>query len=71
MALIGVAFLVAAPLVYVALHQWLNDFAYSVDVSLPMIVLAGCVVTLIGALTVSYHALQAARSNPVDALQYD
>lgn len=71
LALIGVAFLVAAPLVYVALHEWLNDFAYSVGVSLPMIVLAGCVVTLIGALTVSYHALQAARSNPVTSLQCD
>ena len=63
----GLAFLIAAPLAYLAMRQWLNQFAYAVDVGLGTLLLVG-----LGALvTVSYQAVKAALADPVEALRYE
>lgn len=67
--LVGVAILIATPLAWWAGNSWLADFAYRIDVSLWIFVLAGIAAALIASVTVSYHAIRAAIANPVDSLR--
>ena len=63
-----IANLVAWPIAYYALNQWLQDFAYRINIGLSTFVLGGILTLVIALLTVSYQVTRAARSNPVDAL---
>lgn len=69
--LVGFAFLVAAPLAYVAMHRWLHEFAYRVDISWPLFLYAGLTALGVALVTVSYQALRAALADPVKSLRYE
>ena len=69
--LIVIAFVMAAPLAYVAAHRWLEDFAYRIDPSARLFVLAGLAGLVIALLTMSYQALKAALANPVKSLRHE
>ena len=69
--LIAVAFVVGAPLAYVAMNQWLLGFADRVALSWPIFLTAGLAALGIAWLTVGYHALKAALADPVTALRYE
>ncbi|MEM1125140.1 MAG: ABC transporter permease [Bacteroidota bacterium] len=69
--LVGCAFLVAAPLAYVVLQRWLVDFAYRIDLGPLIFLVAGGLVLVIALLTVSYQALRAALTDPVQSLRYE
>jgi len=66
-----IAFLVACPLAYLAMNQWLDTFAYRIGIS-GWIFLGGRRTTLTNALaTVSYQAIRVALADPVKALRYE
>ncbi|MEO0331156.1 MAG: FtsX-like permease family protein, partial [Bacteroidota bacterium] len=67
--LVIIAFVVATPLAYWAMQQWLNDFAYRTNIGLSTFVLAGLLALLIALLTISYQSVRAALANPVDSLR--
>ncbi len=69
--LILIANLIAWPAAYYFMTNWLGNFAYKVPLnSLPFIL--GSLITLsIALLTISYHSIKAATSNPVKALRYE
>ena len=69
--LIAVAFVVGAPLAYVAMSQWLLGFADRVVLSWPIFLMAGLAALGIAWLTVGYHAVKAALADPVKALRYE
>ena len=69
--LIALAFVVAAPLAYFAMDRWLNDFAYRIEISWPIFLMAGLAALGIALLTVSYQAVRAALANPVESLRYE
>ena len=69
--LVLVAFVVAVPLAYFVLSRWLQNFAYHVDLSWPIFLIAGLSALLVALLTVSYQALKAALTNPVESLRYE
>jgi putative ABC transport system permease protein len=69
--LVAVAFVVAAPIAYWAVQQWLDGFAYRIDVGPWMFVGAGVLALSAALLTVSYQAVKAARIDPVNALRYE
>jgi len=71
LGLIGIAFLIAAPLAWYAINFWLHDFAYRVAVSWWIFVLAGGSAVLIALLTMSYQAIKAGLANPVRSLKAD
>ena len=60
---------VGVPLAYVAARQWLQDFAYHVDLGPTPFVLAATAALVVAGATVSYHALRAARTDPAWALR--
>jgi putative ABC transport system permease protein len=66
-----VAFVVAAPVGYLVMENWLENFAYQVNNSWVVYLVGGITALLIGTLTVSYQAYKAARKNPVDTLRYE
>ena len=69
--LVLLANLIAWPLAFLAMTEWLDTFAFHTKPEVSVFLLAGGVVLAVALLTVSYHALRAARSNPVEALQYE
>jgi len=68
-ALVGVAILMAVPLAYFGMQQWLQTFAYRIDVGLGTLVAAGAVALVIALLTVSTQTVRAARTDPAEALR--
>lgn len=69
--LIGVAFVIAAPVAYYLSGWWLQNFAFAVSPSVVTFILAGLAALFIALLTVSYKTYAAARSNPVKALRFE
>ena len=69
--LIGVAFVVAAPVAYFAMAQWLDKFVYHVEISWGIFLFAGLAALAISWLTVSYQSIRAALTDPVKALRYE
>ncbi len=69
MILIGVAFLIGVPVAVLVLRNWLESFAYHVDINPMYFVLAGAVTVGLVFLTVSYQALKLAFVNPVKMLR--
>jgi len=67
--LIVLAFVVAAPLAWLAMHSWLTNFAYRIDIGWGTFVIAASVSFLIAALTISYKTIAAAFANPVQSLR--
>ena len=69
--LILIAAMLAIPLAYVFMNDWLSDFSYRTSLGI-MIFLMGALGTLLIAwLTVGFQSLKAARRNPVDNLRYE
>jgi putative ABC transport system permease protein len=64
-----IAFILATPLSYIYMRQWLADFAYRIDMNIALFLIAGIVTFAIGALTVSYKSYSAALANPVKTLK--
>ncbi|MEO0330404.1 MAG: FtsX-like permease family protein, partial [Bacteroidota bacterium] len=69
LVLVLIAFVIATPIAWYALQQWLADFAYRTPMHWWTFALAGLVTTFIAMLTVSVQSVKAAISNPVDALR--
>jgi predicted permease len=69
--LIGIGFLVAAPLGWFVMNQYLEQFAYRINIG-PVVFLTGIGITiLIAMVTVGYKSFKAATLNPVDSLRYE
>ncbi len=71
MLLILVSFVVASPITYSLLTQWLEGFAYHIEINLLVFLTGGIVALAIALLTISYHTIKASRENPVKALRYE
>jgi putative ABC transport system permease protein len=67
--LIMLAFLIATPFGYWAVHRWLQHFAYRVDIHWWIFGFSGGLVLLIALATISAKAIMAARANPVESLR--
>jgi putative ABC transport system permease protein len=67
--LILVAFVFAAPLTWILMKRWLTGFAYRIDIGWSVFAISICGTLLIALITVSYKALRAAASNPVETLR--
>jgi len=63
--------IIAWPLAYYAMHQWLQNFAFRTNPSVWTFIFSGLIALGIALLTISYQAIKAAASNPVEALRYE
>jgi putative ABC transport system permease protein len=69
--LVILANVVAWPVAYYLMHQWLQSFAYHVTPGIWSFVLSGILALLTACLSVASQAIRAARANPVEALRYE
>jgi putative ABC transport system permease protein len=67
--LVSIAVVLATPLAWWAMHQWLDDFAYRVNVSIWTMGLASGIAICIAFVTVTVQVIKAASNNPVKSLR--
>ena len=65
------AYIIAIPLAYYILKNWLNNFAYKTNLSWWIFAAAGILALIIALFTTSWQSWMAARRNPVEALRYE
>ena len=64
-----IAVIIAWPLAWIAIHKWLQDYAYRINISWWVFAMAGTLAMLIALITVSFQAIKAATANPVKSLR--
>ena len=67
--LVGIAILISIPIGWYAMHKWLEDFSYRIDIGWEVLVFAGLLAAAIATVTVSYQAIKTALANPVKSLR--
>ena len=71
--LIGLASLIAIPVAWYFIDQWLNDFAYQISIMAhwPLFLASGLAVALVAFLTIGLKTYRAAVSNPTESIRYE
>jgi putative ABC transport system permease protein len=67
--LIAIAFAIATPIAWYYMHQWLQDYAYRINISWWLFAAGGLVAIIIALATISFQAIKAAMANPVKSLR--
>ena len=67
--LVFIGFLIAAPLAYYLMEQWLQGFAYRISLSWMTFFIAGCTALVVAWLTVAYQSFRTAYCNPSEILR--
>ncbi len=67
--LVVIAFFIAAPLAWLVMHNWLQNFAYRADISWWWLLVTAAGMLFIALLTISFQAIKAAIANPVESLR--
>jgi putative ABC transport system permease protein len=68
---VSISIIIACPIALYIMHNWLQKFAYRIDISLWVFVLAGAIALFVALLTVGFQSYKAACKNPVEALRYE
>ncbi len=66
-----ISIIIASPIAWYIMKQWLDRFAYKIDLSIWMFLLAGIIAILVVLISTTYQAIRAAYKNPVDAIRYE
>ena len=69
--LIGVANIVAWPIAWVAMNEWLGSFAYHIEMNVLVYLIAAVLAIFIALITVSVQTIKAAMTNPSNTLRYE
>ncbi len=68
---VAIAFVIACPIAWYAMHKWLENFAYKTTLSWWVFAAAGVIALVIALVTVSWQSWRAATRNPVESLRYE
>ena len=69
--LVLISFIIAAPVSYYFLEEWLNNYAYRTEIPVFIFLIAGFVSIGIAVATVIYHSFKASSLNPIDTIKYE
>jgi putative ABC transport system permease protein len=67
--LVSIAFFISIPLTWWMMHNWLNNFAYRIQISWWIFATGGIIAVMITLITISFQSIRAAVANPVDSLR--
>jgi len=67
--LVGIAFIIACPVAWYFMDQWLRDFVYRIHINWLVFFVSGIVSVIIALVTISFQAVRAALVNPVKSLR--
>jgi putative ABC transport system permease protein len=68
---VALANILAWPVAYYAMHKWLQNFVFRVNIGWEIFLISAGVALVISVLTVSFQSIKAAVANPVDSLRYE
>jgi putative ABC transport system permease protein len=71
LVLVSIAWMLSIPVTLFFIMNWLNKFAYKVNINWSVFVVAYLVAAIVVLLTVFFHSYKASRSNPINALRYE
>jgi putative ABC transport system permease protein len=69
--LVAVAFLIATPIAWFVMHNWLKNFAYRTNLSWLIFLLAGSGALVIALITITWQSWNTATRNPIESLRYE
>ncbi len=69
--LVILASLLSWPVAYIAMENWLKNYAYRINISIWTFLFSAAFALFIALFTVSFQAIKAATANPVDSLRYE
>jgi putative ABC transport system permease protein len=69
--LIGVSILIATPMIWWVMNNWIQTFPYRTTISPFVFVFSGAMVLAVALITVSYQTVKASKTNPVESLRYE
>lgn len=69
--LIFISFLLVSPVTYWLLQGWLEEFAYRIEINPAVFLLGAMLAFAVALITISYHTIRSARTNPVNTLRYE
>jgi len=61
--------LAAWPLAWYAVHKWLQEFTYRINIQWQVFVLSALLTLIIASITIAWHCIKTARTNPVKSLR--
>ncbi len=67
--LVTVSIVIASPIAWYAVHEWLQGYSYRIDMQWWVFVAAGIIAIVVSLMTVSFQAVKAALANPVKSLR--
>lgn len=67
--LVGISTIIAFPLAWWAMHYWLKDFAYRINISWWIFLAAAIIALMVALITISVQAIKAANANPAKSLR--
>ena len=67
--LVLIAAIIALPIAWYSMHQWLLDFAFRISIAWWVLVMAGVLAVIIAFVTISFQSIKAALMNPVKSLR--
>jgi putative ABC transport system permease protein len=67
--LVAIAAVIAFPIAWFTMHNWLRDFAYRISIQWWVFLVAGVLAAAVALITISFQAIRAALSNPVKSLR--
>ncbi len=69
--LIVISMVIAWPVSYIAMDQWLNRFAYRIEIPFWIFAASGIIALLVSLITIQYHTIKTANANPADAIRFE
>ena len=66
-----IAYIIALPVAFYGINEWLQNFAYRIDITIWPFILTGALTLFIALITVGYQAIKAASANPIKSLKYE
>jgi putative ABC transport system permease protein len=67
--LVAIAFVIAAPLAWLTMNAWLQDYVYRISIEWWVFIVAGIAALLIALFTISFQTIKAAVANPINSLR--
>lgn len=67
--LVTIGFIIGTPVAWYIMRQWLNTYAYRIDIGFGIFLIVGLIAAFIALITVSWQSIKAAIANPVDSLK--
>ena len=69
--LVCVSNLLAWPIAYIVMKNWLDNYAYRIELDFWIFIIGGIISLLIALFTISYQSVKAATANPIDSIKYE